>query len=192
MDDRTLLERAAKMVIYNQETGSMIWREKDSRTSDSNRWNARYAGHECGSNDGKGYRRIRFKFDTGEILRVRVHRLAWYMVFGVPPSGEIDHINQNKADNRLSNLRDVPKELNQRNGTRKRNNTSGVPGVYWHKQRKKWCAQASMDGKHYHLGLFTDMDEAEKITKMFRAANGFTDTHGRIVRAAAAMAKDET
>lgn len=184
MSDRELLEDAAKaagMVDYNSETGSMVWRNKDEREPDAVRWNSRYAGKECGTVDDKGYRRILFRFDRASPFKIRAHRLAWFISYGSLPVGEIDHINQDKADNRLTNLRDVPKALNQRNGTRKGNNTSGVAGVSWHKQRGKWCAQASMDGKHYHLGLFEEITEAETAARKFRASHGFTETHGRSV-----------
>ncbi len=183
MTDRELLELAAKaagMIDYNPDTGSMVWREKDANYPDAARWNSRYSGKECGTLDDKGYRRILFRFGDGAPFRIRAHRLAWFISFGLLPSGEIDHINQDKVDNRLANLRDVPKSTNQRNGTRKSNNTSGVAGVTWHKQRGKWCSQAYVDGKHYHIGLFVELSAAETAARKFRAEHGFTETHGRI------------
>lgn len=182
MTDKELLELAAKaagMVDYNPDTGSMVWLHKPAPVKDSARWNSRYAGKECGTNDDKGYRRILFRFDAGKTFKIRVHRLAWFITYGVIPTGEIDHINQDKSDNRISNLRDVPKDVNQRNGTMKGNNTSGIPGVVWHKQRGKWCAQASVRGKHYHIGLFEEITAAETAVRKFRRENGFTETHGR-------------
>ena len=191
--DRALLElaaRAAGMVNYNPITGSMTWKQKPKNTKDSARWNSRYSGKECGTVDDKGYRRILFRFQPDSTFKIRVHRLAWFIVYGVIPFGEIDHINQIKTDNRIENLRDVPKSINQRNVPRRVSNTSGVPGVTWHKQRAKWCAQASVDGKHHHIGLFTAIEDAEKAAKEFRAAHGFSEIHGRaIVRAAAELGK---
>ena len=87
---------------------------KYHREPDAARWNSRYAGKECGTIDDKGYRRINLRFAGRAHFKIRVHRLAWFISFGSLPTGEIDHINQNKADNRLSNLRDVPKSINQR------------------------------------------------------------------------------
>jgi len=182
--DRELLELAAKaagMVNYDPRTGFMKWNAKQKDAKDSARWNARYADKECGTIDEKGYRRILFRLETGAAVKIRAHRLAWFIAHGDMPSGEIDHINQDKLDNRLANLRDVPKEINQRNGTRKRNNTSGVPGVTWHKQHKKWYAQANILGVHYSIGLFDDLTEAGNATREFRAKHGFTDNHGRVV-----------
>ena len=188
--DRELLELAAKaslLVEYCPESGSLRWRHR-TEGSDASRWNARYAGSECGTIDDKRYRRILFRLIPGKTFKIRAHRLAWFISYGRMPEGEIDHINQDKQDNRLINLRDVPKSINQRNGTRKSNNTSGIPGVTWHKQSKKWCAQAGIDGKHHHLGLFERIEDAESATLKFRAANGFTETHGHaIVRAAASI-----
>lgn len=191
--DRELLELAAKaagMIRYDKNSGSMTWLEKPSTDKDSARWNARYAGKECGTLDDKGYRRILLRFETNKTFKIRAHRLAWFIVNGVLPNGEIDHINQDKLDNRISNLRDVTKEVNQRNGTRKSNNTSGVAGVCWHKQRKKWCAQAAGIGekKSKHIGLFDTIEEADAAVRLFRSENGYTANHGRaIVRAAAAI-----
>jgi len=169
------------MVSYDPETGLMLWLPKSPTARDFKRWNTRYAGKQCGTIDDKGYRRILYRLDPGKTFKVRAHRLAWFCVHGVMPVGEIDHINQDKLDNKIKNLRDVSRELNQRNGTRKGNNTSGVPGVTWHKQRGKWCAQAGVDGKHHHLGLFDCIKEAEMTVKIFRAQRGFTETHGRVV-----------
>ena len=185
MNDRKLLElaaRAAGMVCYNQETGSMTWRKKSEQVSDAKRWNSRYAGKECGTIDDKGYRRILFRFGKGPTFKIRAHRLAWFIVYGSMPELEIDHINQCKTDNSIANLRDVKRTVNQRNGTRKGNNTSGVPGVSWHKQRGKWCAQANFDGKHYHIGLFDDLTAAADAARQFRSENGFTNNHGRVVK----------
>ena len=183
MTDRELLELAAKaagLVKYNAESGSMIWLPK-TEGKDATRWNSRYAGKECGTFDDKGYKRILFRFVKEKTFKIRVHRLAWFIVYGVMPSGEIDHINQNKTDNRIGNLRDVTRELNQRNGTRKSNNTSGVPGVTWHKQHHKWYAQANVNGKHYFVGLFVDIAEADNAVRLFRAKHGFTENHGRML-----------
>lgn len=186
MTYRELLEKAASHVSYNPQTGSMKWMVRNGEGRDVKRWNSRYAGKEVGTLDDKGYRRILMRFGKEVVFRVRVHQLAWFIVNG-QQVGEIDHINQNKSDNRIANLRDVPKTLNQRNGTRKGNNTSGHPGVTWHKQHKKWCAQAFFDGRHHHIGLYDDIEDAAVAAIEYRVKHGFTENHGRIVRAAAAI-----
>lgn len=188
--DIEFLKYVSSLVDYDPTTGAMLWKERDCSVKDSARWNSRYAGKEVGTLDDKGYRRILIKSFDGSPRRIRVHQVAWFILSGSAQSGEIDHINQDKLDNRAANLRDVSKSINQRNGTRKANNTSGVTGVTWHKQRGKWCAQASINGKHHHLGLFDDIEEARVTVEDFRAKHDFTNTHGRaIVRAAAEIGR---
>lgn len=185
------LMHVSKMVNYDPDTGSMVWKPRESSINDAARWNSRYAGKEVGTIDDKGYRRILVRSFDGCARRIRVHQVAMFILTGRVQSGEIDHINQDKLDNRAANLRDVPKTINQRNGTRKSNNTSGVPGVTWHKQRGKWCAQASINGKHHHLGLFESIEDAKNAAIKFREKHAFTKNHGRaIVRAAAAIGEE--
>jgi hypothetical protein len=183
---KELMLLAAGMVNYDPTTGAMLWKPKAATAADATRWNSRYANKPCGTLEPTGYVRLLFRFAKGRAFKVRAHRLAWFITHGALPVAEIDHINQDKADNRITNLRDVPKALNQRNGTRKGNNTSGVPGVTWHKQRGKWCAQCNLDGKRHYLGSYDSIIDAERATKKFRAEHGFTETHGNI-RAAAAI-----
>lgn len=107
-----------------------------------------------------------------------VHRLIWCMITGSFPEGEVDHINQDRFDNRWSNLRDVPKAANQKNKAKFKNNTTGVTGVYWDKQRQKWRAAVKKDGRLYRVGRFSTIEEAELAIKAKRKELGFPDTHG--------------
>ena len=179
MSDRSLLEDAAKALDYEPSTGTFRWKAKPVVSREAARWNTRYAAQEAGTVERQGYVRILFQLE-GRKHKIRAHRLAWFMSTGKVPVGEIDHINQIKGDNRIENLRDVSRSQNQRNGTRKKTNSSGIPGVGWHKQRQKWCAQAACIGKRSrHIGLFDNKDDAERAVLAFRAAHGYTETHGR-------------
>ena len=71
-----------------------------------------------------------------------------------------DHQNQNKLDNRSSNLRPCTKQENQRNCGIGKNNTSGFTGVTWSKNRQKWVAQIMVDYKTINLGRFTNKEDA--------------------------------
>lgn len=103
-----------------------------------------------------GYRRV--SLDSKRYL---AHRLAWLHVYGQMPLGEIDHINGDPSDNRIANLRDVPRVVNAENVRRPRaTNQSGRLGVYWHKGCSKWRARIQVRGKGISLGLFDDADEA--------------------------------
>jgi len=126
-----------------------------------------------------GYLVISFLID-GKKVRVYAHRLAWFLSHHEVPSQDIDHINQDKSDNRLVNLRSVRKSLNSRNVPLSRTNTSGVVGVCWSKKSSKWQAQCTLDRRNYHLGLFDDIHEAAKASADFRMKHGFTENHGRL------------
>ena len=112
-------------------------------------------GSVAGCLDKKGYIDIGI---SGKIYKA--HRLAWLYVYGYFPEYEIDHIDRNKSNNRINNLRHASHQCNQRNVGLQQNNTSGIKGVSWHKQRDKWRAEIKVNYKNYHLGLFTDFTEA--------------------------------
>jgi HNH endonuclease/AP2 domain len=88
------------------------------------------------------------------------HRLVWLYMFGKWPENEIDHINRNKTDNRLVNLRSVTRQKNQWNPNIRKDNTSGYIGVTWHKATKKYAASISINKKNIHLGLFHTAEKA--------------------------------
>jgi hypothetical protein len=94
--------------------------------------------------------------------RYYLHRLAWFYVYKVWPSDNIDHINGNKSDNRLVNLRQATQSQNMHNRNKYKNNTSGYKGVTWHKQYKKWNAQITYNNKLINLGFFDCPVEAHK------------------------------
>lgn len=86
------------------------------------------------------------------------HRVAWMMVFGEWPR-LVDHINGDRADNRISNLRHTNHRINMLNRWNPRSdNTSGVLGVTWSMAAKKWAV--NVDKKH--VGLFSDLNDARE------------------------------
>ena len=89
------------------------------------------------------------------------HRLAWLFVNGAWPKNQIDHINGDKVDNRISNLREVTNGENQQNLKRcKSHNKSGYLGVS--KNKKKWKAEIAAGGRKYHIGTFDTPKEAHE------------------------------
>ncbi len=94
-------------------------------------------------------------------ITISSHRAAWVVYYGVFPSGEIDHINGDPSDNRIANLRDVSKSINQQNKRRPRaDNKSGYLGVSWSIPAKKWKAQITIDGHTHYLGLHSTPEQA--------------------------------
>lgn len=120
-----------------------------------------------------GYRQIRIK---GRIYRA--HRLAWIYVHGQWPTADIDHYNGVLDDNRISNLRDVSQSVNMQNRQNaRRSGSSGEIGVHWVKQRNKWSAQISINGKSTYLGYYVTKEEARAA---YRAAKKIHHPTSRI------------
>ncbi len=164
------------LLVYDATSGMLYWRERSrkyfKRDGDQKRWNTRYAGRGAMTPNGiTGY-------IDGFILRNmnRAHRVAWAMYYGVWPSGNIDHINGNRLDNRIANLRCVTKGENARNVKRSKLNTSGVTGVSPFKGR--WRACIRLGGAQRHLGIFDTLEAAAQARKA--AEDGvYHPNHGR-------------
>lgn len=90
----------------------------------------------------------------------KVHRLVVMAFLGILDDQEIDHINGNPTDNRLKNLRVCSHSDNMRNRRKHKNNSTGYPGVYYHKKAKKYRAQIWLNGRNKHLGYFNTPEEA--------------------------------
>lgn len=108
------------------------------------------AGKEAGSACTDGYRKVRV---FGKYMLV--HRVIWEMHYGPLMSGQVlDHINRDRADNRIENLRLVSIQQNQFNKSRQRDGTSGYKGVWWDSAKRVWKASARTEKGRIYLGQF--------------------------------------
>lgn len=171
------ISSAVSRVTYNPDTGAFVWLARPVVGQPSKTWNTKYAGRTAGSLDSHGYNRIGITIN-GISRSILAHRLAWTITHGRPPDGEIDHINRIKTDNRIVNLRDVSRSTNARNATMRKDNASGVSGVYWNKIHGKWQAQVTVNTTPIFLGEFIDIEQASCVVNEFRNKNGFSDGHG--------------
>lgn len=87
------------------------------------------------------------------------HRLAWLYIYGEWPKNQIDHINHNRADNRIKNLRDVTIRENALNRKYYLDNNNLV-GAYYRESHKKWCASITIGGIRKHIGYYNTKEEA--------------------------------
>lgn len=178
MENDVTPELLGELISYNPETGALTWKRRDRKwfkaDREFNRWNNRYAGSPALSSPHKdGYL-------CGAVFKkpLLAHRVAWAIYHGEWPTDRIDHRNQDGADNRICNLRDVDHYTNMRNRKLSANNKSGVNGVSWHKSTQKWVAQIGIDGKRINLGVFSEFSDAVSARKRAEDGNGFTSQHG--------------
>jgi hypothetical protein len=115
-------------------------------------------GDVVGYIDNYGY--VRIKIDKKNYSS---HRLAWLYVYGEFPKKQLDHINGDKQDNRICNLREANQSQNNFNRKIQKNNTSGIKGVSWNKNAKKWEVSINVNGIKKHLGIFDSKEFAELV-----------------------------
>lgn len=132
------------MLDYDPMTGVMTWKMGQRK--------GRRAG-DCAKN---GRRRILI----GPFEKIAAARIAWAMYYGEWPAGIVDHKDRNPGNDRTTNLRDTNQTVNLMNRGLASNNTSGVKGVVWDKNRQKWFARISATGTTLNLGRYDDMQDA--------------------------------
>lgn len=160
-------EIANSIFRYDEFTGRLFWKVRPCKNI--------AAGSEIKTMLANGYLAVRHQ---GK--RYLVHRVVWLMKNGRWPDGQIDHLNHNRKDNRIENLRDVSASENQRNKSLHKNNSSGETGVSFHKRSSKWrVTYQGMNGKHVHVGLFGSFDEAVTAKAKAISEGGFHRNHGR-------------
>lgn len=145
-----MLSRLKELIHYDPESGDFTWLIKRGRSA--------VAGSMAGTITNRGYRQI--YIDRTPYL---AHRLAWFYMNGKWPEEDIDHINHNRSDNRICNLRAATRSQNSQNRLLPANNKSGVLGVHWHSGANKWEAKLFKEKKCIYLGLFDDIELAELV-----------------------------
>lgn len=131
-----------------------------------------FVGTVAGRVHSRGYRMI--SIDGKEY---RAHRLIFLYHHGYLPD-MLDHIDRNRLNNRIENLRESNPLDNQRNKNKQKNNTSGINGVHWDKRRRKWIASVSIKQKVIYLGGFDDINDAKHAREMANIKYNFEQSHG--------------
>lgn len=168
----------SKLLLCDYDSGELLWKHRPDEYFSSPKWaaywNRRYAGKRA------IYNMHKYGYFEGCLLGVNVkaHRVIWAMYYGAWPEGQIDHINGNRSDNRIRNLRDVSSAENGRNQRRHSTNTSGYCGVRWHKRDMVWNADIRVDGKLIHLGTFRCITSAAIARALANEKYGFHHNHG--------------
>ena len=131
-------EYLKSILNYDKDSGIFTWVKRN--------------GNVAGNIDSSLYCRINIKG-----IKYSAHRLAWLYVYGEWPKNQIDHINGNKNDNMISNLRDVTHSENQRNQYKHR--LGKLHGCHYCKREEKWVSEIRINNKTKHIGYFnTELD----------------------------------
>ena len=172
--DKELLitqELLKERLHYDKDTGIFTW--LDIKVNGNSARNKR-----AGSIDRAGYVKIGFSVNSKFYL-FQAHRLAWLYEYGEFPSENLDHLNHNKADNSIINLRIATHRENLRNQSMSSNNTTGYTGVSFNKRADKYEAYVTVSYKMTHLGYFKNIEDAAKAAQEARAHYGFHVNHGQ-------------
>ena len=178
--DLVTQEDLREVFFYDASTGQMVWRPRECLETDVSasvrRWNTRWAGKTAGTPCGKGYTILSVTVE-GRKVRILAHRAVWIYHRGAIREGmDVDHINRNRSDNRLENLRLATRSENNQNSAASRNCKTGVLGVSLHKPTGKYRADIVLHRRQVFLGLYPTPEEAEVVR---RYAESILFTHSR-------------
>ena len=139
--------QARELLAYDPDTGLLTWKATGT---------GRRPGGVAGNLNTDGYVRTSISYKA-----YANHRLAWLIYYGEWPKDQVDHIDGDRSNNRISNLRQASSSINNQNLRRAHpNNKLGVLGVYYDDVRSKYLAQIGVSGKQRVLGRFNSLEEA--------------------------------
>lgn len=140
-------EELNELLSYNPETGDFFWKKSVGK-------NIR-KGDRSGKPIPCHYSQIGIKDKV-----YYSHRLAWVLTYKEQPPQYIDHINGDKNDNRIANLRSATNSQNMTNRGKNKTTDSGLKGAYYHKKTGKYFSSICKNYKTMYLGLFNTKEEA--------------------------------
>lgn len=134
--------------LFDYKDGGLYWKKLATHRKQNVK-----VGDRAGFISNDGYRTISIRHTL-----YREHRLIFMYHNGRMPNF-VDHIDGDKQNNRIENLREATHAQNMQNSTHRKNNTSGIKGVSKH--RNKWVVNLSIDGKTKYIGLFHNIEDAK-------------------------------
>jgi hypothetical protein len=133
--------------LFEYKDGQLFWKKTTSKRS--------IAGNLAGYLTKRGYWRVSINYK-----HYYTHRIVFLMFHGHLPK-LLDHIDGNPLNNKIENLRAATSAENVRNSKLRNTNKSGIKGVCWDKQHKKWSVTIMVSGKNYRIGRFKDLELAQ-------------------------------
>lgn len=179
------LEFLHECFIYNKKTGLLTWKKRPKSHFDAswamNVFNHVWPGKVAGS-------KRKYIYNTYISIGIHynntqksyfAHRIIWLMNHGsIDAESDIDHIDHNGLNNRLSNLREVTPQENQLNQNMRKDNTSGFMGVTKSNHGERWIGRAGYKGKRHYVGTFDTPEKANIAVKAKQKELGFHENHG--------------
>ena len=167
-----------RILNYDSMTGLFVWKERPpslfANPKKAGSWNVQFAGQPAFTTpNGNGYLCGYINYQ-----KLYAHRVAWKIVHD-EEADHIDHINGDRSDNRICNLVAANITANNRNSTRRSDNTSGVTGVGWDSQVNKWHARITVRGVIVNLGRFNSFNEAVIARKAAERVHNYHPNHGK-------------
>lgn len=158
-------EKLREAINYNPKSGLFFWA--------ASRWKGKVGQPALNTKHAKGYLH-------GQVLgsQVLAHRAAWAIFYKEDPPEQIDHINGDRADNRIENLRAANAQVNARNRKRPAGKIGKV-GVFWDVRERKWRAGIKVDGRAINLGRYDDFSKAVAARLDAERSFGFHANNGR-------------
>lgn len=145
-------EELKKRLVYNTNTGEFFYNYSIG---------GKLKGNKVGTlKDGYIYIRV-----AGVIYLA--HRLAWLYIYGKFPISMLDHIDRNRSNNKISNLRESNYSQNGRNTNINKKNTSGIKGVDYMKSLHKWRSRSVIQGIEHHIGVYSSIEDARIARENF-------------------------
>lgn len=177
------VEYLRMLFVHDEESGELTWSKRKSESFNGSEdrpadwlctnWNNRYAGRKAGSRRPHGYH-----MTMVDGVHYMTHRIIWKLKTGEDPV-EIDHIDGDRTNNRMANLRSVTRGINMKNKSLYKSNKSGIPGVEFHTRDKVWVAKIGVDGGQVQLGSYPTKDEAIAARIAGQVMLDYHENHGR-------------
>lgn len=143
-------DRFRECFQYNPSTGALYWKVSRGRVA---------AGAKVAFVRTDGYVGV-----SVDGVRCVAHRVIWAIVYGHHPEHQIDHVNGDRQDNRIKNLRDVPHLVNMQNmrDAQSHNKYGHLLGAHFHKNDRRWRSNINVGGKLVSLGAFDTEQQAHE------------------------------
>ena len=149
----TQITQAKVVELFDYLEGRLYWRANSGATK---------AGKLAGHVKSNGYTSIRI-----HNREYKAHRIIYLLHHGLLPE-YVDHIDGNRSNNKIKNLRPATTSQNNWNSKRPCKNTSGLKGVCWYRRYQKWFARVQINGRQLHLGYFKNVEDAEAAVRNAR------------------------